>query len=240
MTYLKLFAVANILSSLLSVHILNQRSPSNNRQQGHRAGSSSQPAGGTWFERAIMDPLTALGVASNIISVIEISAKLVSKSIEVYSSGSGTTAENEDIRQVTEDLEIHLARLLEGWGALSDHDADKVTLRGLAKECRRLCSDLLKCLRKIQAKNATKLESAKAAVRSMTRKGELESLQRRIALYQSQIFQRLQVMMRLVLERGWRQRKSASTANPPFHPATSNPAFLRPSKPSVRATSTRR
>lgn len=44
-----------------------------------------------------MDPLTALGVASNIISVIDFSAKLASALRKAYAAAKGASEELDDI-----------------------------------------------------------------------------------------------------------------------------------------------
>jgi hypothetical protein len=145
-----------------------------------------------------MDPLAALGVASNILTFIDFSQKLISSSCEVYSSTTGATDENVDLRLLTHDLQALTERLCFDGDAISAAaDSDAASLRDLASKCRGLSNDLLKLLRRLETKNEkSRLESFRVALRSLQKKGELESLEKRLSMYRRQIFDRVLLMMR--------------------------------------------
>lgn len=58
-----------------------------------------------------MDPVTALGLASAVIQVIDFSTKLVSGTVEAYTSAPGTTVEFEDSARVIRSLRGFTGRL---------------------------------------------------------------------------------------------------------------------------------
>jgi hypothetical protein len=51
-----------------------------------------------------MDPLTALGLASNIVQLISFSSDLVAKGREIYQSTDGTLVENLELETITKSL----------------------------------------------------------------------------------------------------------------------------------------
>jgi len=53
-----------------------------------------------------MDPLTALGLASNVIQIVDVSTRIVSKGQSIYKSADGTLAENMDAEAVATDLNL--------------------------------------------------------------------------------------------------------------------------------------
>jgi hypothetical protein len=147
-----------------------------------------------------MDPLTAIGIASNILSFIDFSAKLIAGAHDVYNSASGTTEEAVDAAHIINDFESLSRRL--GFpqssariGAAATDD-DKA-LAMLVHNCRTLSDELLRALRRLQAKNkGSKGESLLIAWRAMRQKGQLESLEKRVEKYRRQILDRITIMMR--------------------------------------------
>lgn len=45
-----------------------------------------------------MDPLTAFGLAANVLAFVDFAGKLISKGYEIYSSSSGVLGENTEVR----------------------------------------------------------------------------------------------------------------------------------------------
>ena len=52
----------------------------------------------------VLDPLTALGVASNAVQLIEFSSRIVSRGHQIYKSADGTLAKNLKLEAVTDGL----------------------------------------------------------------------------------------------------------------------------------------
>lgn len=64
-----------------------------------------------------MDPLTALGLAGNIVQFIDFSCKILSDSYEIYRAGS--TSEHEEINFIATDLSTLADRIQHGLGSAS-------------------------------------------------------------------------------------------------------------------------
>lgn len=61
----------------------------------------------------MLDPLTALSIASSVIQIIDFGCRLVSETQQIYHSASGATKYNVTLREITEDiiiLETNLSR----------------------------------------------------------------------------------------------------------------------------------
>jgi hypothetical protein len=57
-----------------------------------------------------MDPLTAAGIAGNIIDFADFSTKTLSKAKQLYESASGATAENDELESLTSNLKSLVER----------------------------------------------------------------------------------------------------------------------------------
>lgn len=142
-----------------------------------------------------MDPLSAIGLAGNIVAFLDFSSKLVSGTYEIYSSNATMTDEHADLAKVIEDVHAVTRRLTYSAGpAVTD---DEIALLGLINKCRELSGDLVRSLQRLQAKRPkSKLESFRVAWRAMREKEKFESLEKRIDRYRRQILDRIVIMMR--------------------------------------------
>ncbi|KAK3690462.1 hypothetical protein B0T22DRAFT_193218 [Podospora appendiculata] len=143
-----------------------------------------------------MDPLSALSLACNILAVIDFSQKLVSGTYEIYSSSTGASNENEHLGRVTEDLKALVPQLKVPIGNASSATPDEIALAALAEKCADVSDELLALLGKLQAKPNSKSASLRAGFRMMRKKGDLESLAKRIESYRGHILIRITSMMR--------------------------------------------
>ena len=136
-----------------------------------------------------MDPLSALGVASNVIQVVDFSIRLVSKGVEFYKDGS--PAENVDAEEITQSLKGLNGKLQRSiqdskcGGPLSEEDE---SLMGLCANCERVANELLRRFDQIKVTGKhRKWKSARQALKSVTNKNDLELLARRLGMYRSEI-----------------------------------------------------
>lgn len=136
-----------------------------------------------------MDPLTALGLASNVIQVVDFSIQLVSKGVEIYKDGS--LAENIDAEEITQSLKGLNGKLQRSvqdstcGGPLSEADQ---SLMGLCANCERTANELLTMFDQIKITGKhRKWKSARQALKSIIKKENLELLARRLDTYRSEI-----------------------------------------------------
>ncbi|KAF5967483.1 nacht nucleoside triphosphatase [Fusarium coicis] len=103
-----------------------------------------------------MDPLTALGLAANIIQFVGFAASLISTSREVYSLATGTGRDITTLAIVHNQLE-KLSRDL-NFSDSGDKDSAELsqlaqTVRDLSQSCKLDCDSLLKAVQRLQTRN---------------------------------------------------------------------------------------
>jgi hypothetical protein len=142
-----------------------------------------------------MDPLTALGLAGNVIQLVDFSSKLLCGAYEVYSSTSGATAETADLDTVIKDLQAVTRRLSPP--SSKPRTDDEIALSSLVSNCRKLSEDIQKVLNKLQSKNPhQKWASLRVAWSSMRKREKLVSLETRLNRYRSEILVRISIMIK--------------------------------------------
>lgn len=142
-----------------------------------------------------MDPFSAIGLASNIISFLDIGYKLLSKSKDIYKSTTGTTALNNELLSETRQLQgvtegLQMPRLV----GLSDQE---LALKQLAAECSTVSSDLARLINDLKARNPnSKRESLRAAFRDWKKKDKKDDLKLRLDRCRDQLNLQIVTLMR--------------------------------------------
>jgi hypothetical protein len=139
-----------------------------------------------------MDPISAFGIAVNVIQLVDFTSKLVSEAEEIYRSGDGELIEHAELKTVTKDLlKLTLAvdssikeRKL-GRKALSESEREQ---ERLGQECRHVASELLTALNKLKVggKHA-KWNSMRQALRTVMRKNKIDQLEKRLDRYRQEL-----------------------------------------------------
>ncbi|KAK4234261.1 hypothetical protein C8A03DRAFT_37969 [Achaetomium macrosporum] len=111
-----------------------------------------------------MDPLTAIGLASNILSFIDFGAKVVSRAVDVYGSASGLTSED----QISEGIATHMcylcSKLRQPQG--TQLTGEEVALANLAAKCEDLSKQIIALVEKSKPKTSdSKWATALASVK---------------------------------------------------------------------------
>lgn len=141
---------------------------------------------------AAMDPVTAIGLASAILTFVDFSWSLVRGADEIYRSPTGTSKENASVNTIIADLK----EVTDGIDTdIQGHGKHEKALAALAKECEGLSKDLLQVLGKIRKKDGSKRATLKAALRSMTKEKEIVSIEKRLGEYRAEIVLRLNMML---------------------------------------------
>ena len=123
-----------------------------------------------------MDPLTAIGLVSNILSFIDFSARLLKGAKEVHDSQHGVLEENRNRETIMREMQRMSTRMSV---PESPEKADEVpSLRILAGECRQLSTQLMFLLEKIKPDDSSsKAQSILSAIRNKVYDSERESLE---------------------------------------------------------------
>lgn len=136
-----------------------------------------------------MDLFSALGLASNIISLVDFTWKLVAGTQAIYQSQSGTSEENAVLEIITRDMR----RLGD---AIVIDDAHSGALHTLAVESKNIADQLLRAMDKLRAKSRhSSWASFKAALRDVWSRSEIQALYRRLSELQKQITIHIQYLM---------------------------------------------
>jgi len=141
-----------------------------------------------------MEPVSAVGLASSIITFVEFAFKLVTGALEVYRSVDGTLEENARLERVIGDLNSIVDDLgKKGGGGCRSERA----IRDLAVECQadaELLVDILKSL-KVPGRR-TLWKSVTAQWKALLRKDEITGLKERLREYRSEIMLNLMLLLR--------------------------------------------
>lgn len=127
-----------------------------------------------------MDPLSALGLACNLISVVEFAWKILGKAREIYRSPSGRDEESQFSELLLGD--IHKQQAL-----LSDLPEATEELRALQRESKSILNDVSYHISKLRTRKRSKLESTVAALRAAMTEDKVEGLIGRLERLQTQI-----------------------------------------------------
>jgi hypothetical protein len=142
-----------------------------------------------------MDPFTAIGLASNILSFIDFSAQLINGAREIYDSTAGTTEDNKSREAIVSEMKIFSSKLLPPDD--SQLSGDEKALCRLAAECNILSSQILDLLGKIKPKDPkSKSQSFWAALKNKVHEKEKLELEKRLENCRSQLELQLNYWMR--------------------------------------------
>lgn len=130
--------------------------------------------------------MEAIGLASSIITFIDVAYKILCGAHEVYISQDGATKSNDhtgvvvsDLQRVTADLQAH---------QLTSADEDLVKL---SNKCHDLSGELLQLLHKFLPRTPGKWQSFVAACRILRKQKEAASMETSLDRYRQQISERL-------------------------------------------------
>ncbi|KAF8855038.1 hypothetical protein BDZ45DRAFT_22299 [Acephala macrosclerotiorum] len=125
-----------------------------------------------------LDPLTALSVAGNICQFVDLAGKLFFETKEIYGSGTGSLASNDNLEQLTNEM-LNITQKLKEYPGIVD-----LELKALCKDCAVDANKLLDALNKLKVQGSkTRYKSMKKALKSVMGRREVRDLQARLAGY---------------------------------------------------------
>ncbi|KAH8723591.1 hypothetical protein GQ44DRAFT_310528 [Phaeosphaeriaceae sp. PMI808] len=138
-----------------------------------------------------MDPLTALGLAANVVQFISFTSELLSKSNEIYTSAKGCSSKvftlepiYEQLQNLSLSLELSSRKdsnlmLVEGISGVVKH---VFAINELSRSCKEDCDRLLGVLRKLRGGGGSKnrWESFKLALKTIWKDSEIHNLEQRL------------------------------------------------------------
>ena len=157
----------------------------------------------------MLDPLTAISLASAVVQFTDFGIELVRGSIEVYHSANGVNSERSNL-----ELKItHARKLADSIISPFEHNendglasGDGNELRKLAESSKRIANDLLSVLNDLKVKkpagSGRKLESFRKAVAAQTphNKNKIAVLEKELLRVQEEMLSSILFMMRYITD----------------------------------------
>ena len=141
-----------------------------------------------------MDPLSALGLAGNVMTFIDFASRLINGSLELYHSTDGATASHRVLEDVTRDLGDLCDSLTPTQSdALGSGPSDsEIELLPFLGPCKALGHELLTVLEGLKIHGRRKAwKSARQALKSVWKANKIKSYQNQLDLYRSQFAARV-------------------------------------------------
>ena len=139
----------------------------------------------------VLDPVTAVGLAGNIVQFIELSSNVISKSHEIYKSKSGAVRDILDLERLTQaliTLDPQICKTIRPPGILSALTAEQQQLEDVRLHCMEIASELMKAIKDLKMKHALqRWKSFKKALRTVWEKKKIESIEMRLAACKTQL-----------------------------------------------------
>ncbi|PMD57951.1 uncharacterized protein K444DRAFT_614646 [Hyaloscypha bicolor E] len=134
-----------------------------------------------------MDPLTAVGLAGNIITFIDLSTKVVCRTKQLYESASGATSENDELEGLTKNLKDLADRTrrkppnTSRKGHFSLNITSETVLDSLSQQCIQVADELLETLESVKVKgDGRTVHSALQAIKTVWKQDNIDAIQRRL------------------------------------------------------------
>lgn len=148
----------------------------------------------------MLDPLTAISLAGNVVQFVEFSGRIISKTRELTKSSHGTTEEAYNAEILIRDLVRITQQVKDGARTASSSSTEEDKgLERLCNGCISLSERLIKSLEKLKLKEgAGKRQAFIHALKSVWLQKELESGERQLATYRGQLEVRVLASFRWV------------------------------------------
>lgn len=138
----------------------------------------------------VLEGLTALGLACNVLQLIEFTAKIVSNSREIYKSSTGIPNDRVALKTVVDDLNKHSKQI----EVSNNHPED---LRKLALQARAISEEVLAALAKIQVEGKnTRWRSFMSAFKEAWSREKIKEMTDQLSEVRSQMNFQAQLLIR--------------------------------------------
>jgi hypothetical protein len=164
-----------------------------------------------------MDPISALGIASSVITFVDFAAKLISTTKKIFTSDEGATIENLELEDICNSLNGLIAQLEQQQqtgpaaqpslsnSALSQSSSKgHAAIRDLAASCRKDCQDILAALQAVRVPNGQHQlwKSVKAAFKTTISSRKIAAIEARLERTQRLMSLHVGSILRLVVFEG--------------------------------------
>jgi hypothetical protein len=148
-----------------------------------------------------MDPITALGVASSVVQLVDFTQGLIRSTYEIYKSPTGSSEASSDLASIAtslktlnEDLSQSVRRATVSTGNKPSNT--DLELLKLCRNCNGVANKLLSALQKLKTQKSDVWHSFMGALHTVWKEKELSLLRDSLETYQWQISTRVNVSVR--------------------------------------------
>lgn len=136
----------------------------------------------------VLEGIAALGLASNIVQLVDFGSRLLSKSLELYHSSDGFSTDTLELQTIATSLQglsRDLAHPSTGMIRLSHHEADLISL---ARICKGIADELLEATSQLTVQGShRKFKSFLVALKSIWKPEKIDRLATRLDSARSQM-----------------------------------------------------
>jgi predicted regulator of Ras-like GTPase activity (Roadblock/LC7/MglB family) len=149
----------------------------------------------------MLDPLTALSLASGIVQFVDFSAKLVAKGNELFKSAHGADVGNNELEAIATNLRGLGERLKEPLESETTEqamtDSDRA-LRKLSEQCSGVAGELIDTLDKLKVQGTSnrRWKSIRQALKCLLRKEEIDAIMTRLQQFRDELNLHILISMR--------------------------------------------
>lgn len=140
-----------------------------------------------------MDPAAAIGLAVNIMTVIDLGCKVIAQAEELYQSGRGSTQENARIGTIVGDLREYSLELSTSRNYATKHER---AIEALGKDCAEASDQLIAILEKLKLAKRSRWKSFTTTWSAFRKKNDIAALEARLGEYRAQISLRLMAALK--------------------------------------------
>ncbi|KAE9366867.1 hypothetical protein N431DRAFT_471897 [Stipitochalara longipes BDJ] len=154
----------------------------------------------------MLDPLTALSVAGNIVQFVDFSIRLITKGSELYNSADGSSIGNAELEVIANDLQelnCHLQQPPPAPDTVkTTWTAEDVALHKLAEQCSSVAQELLQTLDKLKVQGTSnrRWKSFRQALKGLIKKDEVDAIAQRLQNFRNELNFHILVSMRDTLD----------------------------------------
>lgn len=152
----------------------------------------------------MLDPLTALSLAGNIIQFVDFSTKLVVKGREQYKSADGASVGDAELEAIAKDLQGVNHRLTSSLQIAHARTltASDEALHKLSEQCSSVAEELIHILDKLKVHGTSnrRWKSFRKALKSLMKKEEVDAIAKRLQHFRDELNIHILVSMRYGFE----------------------------------------
>ena len=147
----------------------------------------------------VLDPMSAISLAGNVVQFVDFTSRIVSKGRRVYLSAEGALPKNLELEVITNDLSQIAKSLRENEVNTAKLSNAEKALYTMADDSCKIAEELLKRLDKLKVKSDAKhrgWKSIRQALKSVWSKEKIDELSERLSLFRDQLQLHILVSMK--------------------------------------------